>query len=411
MTVRASFDPADPPWLRASAGAGLLGPDGRPGPTVFERIGAAAAEHGAINLGQGFPDEDGPAWLLESAARAIADGRNQYAPGIGLPALREAVAAHQHRCYGLELDPGAGVLVTAGATEAIAAALLAFVEPGDEVITFDPSYDEYGALVALARGTHVRVPLESDGDRLRLPVDAVTAAFGPRTRVVVLNDPHNPTGTQFTDAERELLVTLAERHGALIVTDEVYEHQWFARPHAPAAAVPGAFERTLSVSSAGKTFSVTGWKTGWITGPPELIQRVRAVKQYLSFCTSEPYQLAVAGALEDDRGWIEDARRGLEAKRTRVLGGLEASGWRTLTPEGTFFILAEPPAWLASADDPRAGETAALALPASTGVAGIPTTAFMPPGSDVFGRSVRFAFCKTPDVLDTAMQRLKKAAP
>lgn len=412
FSAAADSRPDDPAWLRMSAGAGLLDALGRPVPTIFERVGQAAAEHEALNLGQGFPDEDGPEWLLEAAVRAIRGGRNQYAPGVGLPELRDAVAEHQSRRYGVVLDPGTEVLITAGATEALSAALLAFVRQGDEVISFDPSYDEYGAVIALARGVHVRIPLESDGGpagggRFRVPLDRLEEAVTERTRVIIVNDPHNPTGMQFTDEEREAIVAAAARVGALILTDEVYEHQWFARPHRPMAAVPGARERTVSISSAGKTFSVTGWKTGWVTGPAELVAQVRAVKQYLSFCHSAPYQAAVAEGLRDDRGWIEEARTSLLAKRDLMVSGLSAAGWEPIVPEGTFFLLAAPPAWMADPADPRRAEAASLRMPAETGVAGIPVTAFTPPGSDAHGGLVRFAFCKTTPTLQEALRRLQ----
>lgn len=415
MTVRLDYAPVHgreqrPPWLRASEGAGLLGPDGAPGATIFERVGAAALEHRALNLGQGFPDADGPEWLLKSAVEAIRGGRNQYSNGNGLPELREAVAAHQSRWYGIGLDPETEVLATAGATEALAAALIALVSPGDEVITFDPSYDEYGAHVSLAQGVHVRVPLERDGGRFRVPLDAFEDACSERTRIIVVNDPHNPTGMQFTDEERAAILEAAHRWDALILTDEVYEHQWFARPHVPMASLPGAAERTLSISSSGKTFSVTGWKTGWITGPRELIGQVRAVKQYLSFCTSPAYQAAVAGALQDDRGWIESARLSLKDKRDALLTGLERAGWAPVAPEGTFFALAQPPEWLADPSDPRRAEPAALDMPAETGVAGIPVTAFTAPGAEACGDLVRFAFCKSIRVIDDGVDRLVRAS-
>lgn len=417
MTIRESYDVHEnsaAPWLRVSIGAGLVGPDGVAGPTIFEKVGQAAAEHGALNLGQGFPDEDGPAWLLSSAAEAIRQGPNQYAPGVGMLPLREAIAEHQRAHYDISLDPGTDVLVTAGATEALAAALLAFIEPGDEVISFDPSYDEYGAHVALARGIHVRVPLEltrdeSGRERYRLPLDELERAVTKRTRIIIVNDPHNPTGMQFTDEERAAIVRAAERADALIVTDEVYEHQWFEAPHRSLAALDGAFERTLAISSAGKTFAVTGWKTGWITGPAHLVSRARAVKQYLSFCSSPAYQLAIAEGLADDRGWIEQARTQLKRKRDRFSAGLTAAGWAPLTPDATFFILAAPPAWLADRSDPRRSEQAALALPQRAGVAGIPTTAFIPASSQA-GHLVRFAFCKRDEVLDDAVARLTRAA-
>ena len=263
------------PWLRAAEGAMLLGPDGVPAPTVFAEMSALAAATGAINLGQGFPDEDGPAAVLDAAVEAIRQGVNQYPPGRCTPDLRAAIAEHQAHWYGLEVDPDREVLVTAGATEALAATLLAFVEPGDEVVTFEPFYDAYGALIRLAGGTHVTVPLTApdflpDEDTLR-------AAFSDRTRVVLVNTPHNPTGRVLP---REVLATvleLAERYDALVVTDEVYEHLTFDTPHVPIATLLGAAGRTVSISSAGKTFSTTGWKIGWLTAAPDLVDAIVSV--------------------------------------------------------------------------------------------------------------------------------------
>ena len=286
----------DAPWTRAARGALLLGEDGIPRPTIFAEMSALASATGALNLGQGFPDEDGPAEVLEAAREAIASGVNQYPPGLGMPVLREAIAEHQRRFYGLQVDPDREVLVTVGATEALAATILAFVEEGDEVVTLEPVYDSYAAVIALAGGRHVPVPLRApdfqpDPDELR-------AAVGDRTRIILLNTPHNPTGAILDPAFLDLAIELAHRHDAIVVTDEVYEHLVFdGRVHVPAATRPGAAGRVISISSAGKTFSTTGWKIGWLTASPELRDAVLAVKQFLSYVGGAPFQPAIARGL------------------------------------------------------------------------------------------------------------------
>ncbi|WP_155850313.1 aminotransferase class I/II-fold pyridoxal phosphate-dependent enzyme, partial [Arthrobacter sp. Br18] len=252
-------DPA--PWERTARGANLLAEGGGLGVTIFEEITGLALQHGAINLGQGFPDEDGPAEILDAARAAISNGENQYAPGKGQPALREAIARHQERFYGLTPDAETGIIVSTGATEAIASAILAFAGPGDEVLTFEPFYDSYGAVIGLSGATHTTAPLVAPDWQPDLA--ALENAFNERTRVVVLNNPHNPLGIVFSREALEKVVELAARYDALIVTDEVYEHLTFGVPHLPIATLPGALERTLTISSAGKTFSLTGWKIGW----------------------------------------------------------------------------------------------------------------------------------------------------
>ncbi|MBN9168970.1 MAG: aminotransferase class I/II-fold pyridoxal phosphate-dependent enzyme, partial [Microbacterium sp.] len=269
-------------WRRTAAGAGLLGPDGRPEPTIFAEMSALAARTGAINLGQGFPDEDGPAAVLDAARAAISHGVNQYPPGRGTADLLEAVAEHQSRFYGLELDPEREIIVTAGATEALAAALLGLIDgPDDEVVVFEPHYDSYAACVALSGARLVTVPLR--WPEFQPDLDELATAVTDRTRIILINDPHNPTGAVFDSEVREEIVRLAQRHDAVIVTDEVYEHLVFGGPHVPIATVPGARERTLSISSGGKTFSTTGWKVGWISGPAALVDAVLAVKQCLTY--------------------------------------------------------------------------------------------------------------------------------
>ncbi|MFJ3381259.1 aminotransferase class I/II-fold pyridoxal phosphate-dependent enzyme [Curtobacterium sp. NPDC090217] len=388
------------PWLRAAEGAMLLGPDGTPAPTVFAEMSALAASTGAINLGQGFPDEDGPAEVLDAAVRAIRDGVNQYPPGRGTPDLRQAIAEHQQRWYGLDVDPDRAVLVTAGATEALAATLLALVEPGDEVITFEPFYDAYGALIGLAGGTHVTVPLTApdflpDEDTLR-------AAFSDRTRAVLVNTPHNPTGRVLPTEVLQTIVELAERYDAVIVTDEVYEHLTFDVPHVPIATLDGARDRTVTISSAGKTFSTTGWKIGWLTAPPALVDAITSVKQFLTFVNGAPFQPAVAAGLRLPDAVFAGIAADLSAKHGVLASGLTAAGFDVMRPDGGYFVIADTAPL--GYDDARAF---CMELPALAGVVGVPVSAFVRPDRAAGYRSlVRFAFCKRRGVLEDAAERL-----
>ncbi|WIE65846.1 aminotransferase class I/II-fold pyridoxal phosphate-dependent enzyme [Curtobacterium sp. MCLR17_036] len=393
------------PWLRAAEGAMLLGPDGVPAPTVFAEMSALAARTGAINLGQGFPDEDGPAEVLEAAVQAIRDGANQYPPGRGTPDLRAAVAGHQQHWYGLEVDPDSEVLVTAGATEALAATLLALVEPGDEVVTFEPFYDAYGALIRLAGGVHVTVPLTApdflpDEDTLR-------AAFSDRTRVVLVNTPHNPTGRVMPVEVLRTIVDLATQYDAVIVTDEVYEHLTFTVPHTPVATLPGAAERTVSVSSAGKTFSTTGWKIGWLTAPPLLVDAITTVKQYLTFVNGAPFQPAIAAGLRLPDAVFAGIAAELSVKHDLLAAGLRTAGFDVFRPDGGYFVLADTA--------PLGYEDArefCLRAPELTGVVGVPVSAFVRPEHAAGYRSlVRFAFCKRRSVLAEAAERLAALRP
>jgi aspartate/methionine/tyrosine aminotransferase len=378
----------------------LLGPDGIPAPTVFAEMSALAAATGAINLGQGFPDEDGPAAVLDAAVTAIRDGANQYPPGRGTADLRLAIAEHQERFYGVSLDPDRQVLVTAGATEALAATLLALVEPGDEVVTFEPFYDAYGALVRLAGGVHVTVPLVP-GSFLPDP-DALADAFSDRTRVVLVNSPHNPTGRVMPLDVLQTIVDLAERHDVTIVTDEVYEHLTFDVPHVPIATLPGAAHRTVSISSGGKTFSTTGWKVGWATGPDELIDAVLAVKQFLTFVNGAPFQPAIAAGLRLPDDVFAGLGATLAAKMTLLSDGLRAAGFEVLAPEAGYFVIAD--ASPLGRDDAR---ELCLELPLTAGVAAVPVSAFVRPDRVGPYRSlVRFAFCKRQSVLEEASTRL-----
>ncbi|MCU4672219.1 aminotransferase class I/II-fold pyridoxal phosphate-dependent enzyme [Microbacterium fluvii] len=388
-------------WRRTAAGAGLLDGDGRSHPTIFAEMSALAAQTGALNLGQGFPDEDGPAVVLEAARTAIADGANQYPPGRGDAVLLEAIAAHQRRFYDLAPDPGREVLVTAGATEALAATLLALIDgPDDEVVVFEPFYDAYAAIVALAGARLVTVALrwpdfQPDLERLR---DAVT----DRTRIILVNDPHNPTGAVFAPEVRSEIVRLAERHDAIIVTDEVYEHLVFDGPHVPIATHDGAAERTLTISSAGKTFSTTGWKIGWVTGPSALIDAVLTVKQFLTYVNGSPFQPAIAAGLALPDAFFTGIAQTLAAKRDLLVAGLRAAGLPVSIAGGGYFTVAD-------AAGCGATDAAAFcrALPRRAGVVAIPLTAFVTPAHrGDYATLVRFAACKKHDVLAEASRRL-----
>jgi N-succinyldiaminopimelate aminotransferase len=387
------------PWQRAARGAGLLGADGTVSATIFSEMSMLAVQTGAINLGQGFPDEDGPIEVLEAAQKCIRDGVNQYPPGPGMPVLREAIAAHQHRFYGLELDPDREVLVTAGATEALAATLLALVEAGDEVVTFEPFYDAYGATIALAGGVHRTVLLRAP--EFEPDLDELRAVVSERTRVILLNDPHNPTGAVFSRETLETIIELAHAHDAFIVTDEVYEHLRFDAPHVPIATLPGGAERTLSISSGGKTFSTTGWKIGWITAPPELITAVTSVKQFLTFVNGAPFQPAIALGLDLPDEFFSAIATTLAAKRDLLSAGLERAGFDVYRSRGSYFVVADAAAL---------GYTDAIdfcrELPRLAGVVAVPISAFCNAANREMSSLVRFAFCKRFDVLEDAAAHL-----
>lgn len=370
--------------------------------TIFAEMTALAVRTGAVNLGQGFPDTDGPAGMLEAARSAIASGHNQYPPGPGIPELRNAIAEQRAACYGLVHDPDTEVLVTVGATEAISAALLALVGQGDEVLLIEPYYDSYPAAVALAGATRRCVPLVADGDRFTLDVDALASAITPATKALLLNSPHNPTGTVLRRCELEALAALAVEHDLLVITDEVYEHLVFdGAPHLPIATFPGMAQRTLSVSSAGKTFSVTGWKIGWVCGPAHLVAAVRAVKQFLTFVGGAPLQPAVAHALRAEHGWVAEHRAALQGKQRRLAAGLHAAGFGVLRSEGTYFICADirPLGYCDGVEFCRD-------LPTRTGVVAIPVQVFVDDPAQ-WRHLVRFAFCKRNKVLDEAIARLQ----
>ncbi|GAA2824391.1 pyridoxal phosphate-dependent aminotransferase [Kitasatospora paracochleata] len=362
-------------------------------------MSALATATGSINLGQGFPDTDGPAEVREAAVRALREGRgNQYPPGPGVPELRQAIAEHQQRFHGLTYDPDTEVLVTAGATEAIAAALLALLEPGDEVIAFEPFYDSYAACIAMAGA--VRRPLTLRAPDFRPDLDELRALITPRTRLLLINTPHNPTGLVLTPDELAGIARLAVEHDLLVVTDEVYEHLVFSGGHHPLAALPGMFERTVAISSAGKTFSFTGWKVGWVTAAPELVAAVRTAKQYLTYVSAGPFQYAVAEALRLPDEYFASFRADLRRKRDLLADGLTAAGFRVFNPQGTYFI---------TTDITPLGEKDGLefcrALPERCGVVAIPNVVFY--DNTEAGRSlVRFTFCKQDSVLEEAVARL-----
>ncbi|HEY8371855.1 MAG TPA: pyridoxal phosphate-dependent aminotransferase [Pseudonocardiaceae bacterium] len=373
--------------------------------TIFAEMTALAQRTGSVNLGQGFPDSDGPDEMLRVASRALLDGRNQYSPGTGTPELRAAVVEHQRQHYGIDLDPDRQVLVTVGATEGIAAALIALVEPGDEVILFEPYYDSYAAAVAMAGGQRRSVPLAEDPrtGRFGLDVDALRAAVGPRTRVLVLNSPHNPCGTVFTREELAEVARVCVEHDLVAITDEVYEHLVFGEArHIPLSTLPGMAERTVSISSAGKTFSVTGWKVGWVTGPAELVAAVRAAKQFLTFTSAAPLQLAVAHALRNELDWVAQLRTDLDAKQNRLAEGLAEVGFGVRRSEGTYFVCADIRP-LGFED----GERFCRELPELVGVAAVPVQVFTD-SPERWRHLVRFAFCKQDHVLDEALTRLRK---
>ncbi|GAA2299808.1 pyridoxal phosphate-dependent aminotransferase [Streptomyces hawaiiensis] len=376
------------------------------GTTIFAEMSALALSTGAINLGQGFPDTDGPEEIREAAVRALRDGRgNQYPPGPGVPELRTAITAHQRRRYGLAYDPDTEVLVTAGATEAIAAALLALVEPGDEVIAFEPYYDSYAASIAMAGGRRVPVTLRAreDEGRFRLDLDELRDAVTDRTRLLLINTPHNPTGTVLTREELAAIAELAVERDLLVVTDEVYEHLVFDdAEHVPLATFPGMRERTVTISSSGKTFSFTGWKVGWVTGSPELVTAVRSAKQYLTYVSAGPFQYAIAEALSLPESYFADFRSDMLAKRDLLAAGLEEAGFRVFRPSGTYFV---------TTDIRPLGETDGFAfcraLPERAGVVAIPNAVFYD-HREAGAPFVRFAFCKRTDVLQAATDRLLK---
>ncbi len=368
------------------------------GETIFAEMSALAVRTGSVNLGQGFPDTDGPAEVAEAAIAAIRAGHNQYPPGPGIPDLRRAIAEHQTRFYGLEHDPDTEILVTAGATEAIAACLLALLDTGDEVVVFEPYYDSYAACIAMAGAVRKVVTLRAP-EFAYDPVE-LERAISPRTRLILLNTPHNPTGKVFSADEMAHIAALAVEHDLLVVTDEVYEHLVFDGEHIAMASLPGMRDRTITISSAGKTFSFTGWKIGWICARRTLVEAVRTAKQFLTYVSGAPFQHAVAVGLRlgDDyyRSFVDDMR----AKRDQLSAGLAAAGFGVMRPAGTYFV---------TTDIRPFGETDGrafcLALPERCGVVAVPSVVFYDDKAEG-SPLVRFAFCKRTEVLDDAVGRL-----
>lgn len=372
------------------------------GTTIFAEMSALAVRTGAINLGQGFPDTDGPREVADAAVAAIRHGQNQYPPGIGVPVLREAIAEHQQRFWGLAYDADTEVLVTAGATEAITAALLALCEPGDEVLTLEPTYDSYAAATAMAGARLVRVPLRPPA--YALDVDRLRASVTPATRLLLVNSPHNPTGAVLSGDELTAIADLAVERDLLVVTDEVYEHMVFDGEHVPLASLPGMRERTVTISSAGKTLSFTGWKIGWVCAPAPLVDAVRTTKQFLTYVSGAPLQPAVAVGLRLEDTFFDELRADLQAKRDLLCDGLAAVGFDVYRPRGTYFVTAGI-AGLTRED----GAAFCRALPERCGVVAVPTSVFHADPAD--GRDViRFTFCKRFEVLDEAVARLKALA-
>lgn len=375
-------------------------------PTVFAEMSALAVRTGSVNLGQGFPDEDGPADVLAAAASALTGGANQYPPGIGIPALRAAVAAHQRRHYGLELDPDTQVAITTGCTEGIAAALLGLVEPGDEVVVLEPYYDSYLAMLQMAGG--VRRPVTLRAPDFRIDLDELRAAVTPRTRFVLLNSPHNPTGTVLTRAELEAVAALAVEHDLTVITDEVYEHLVFddagSPGHVPIATLPGMAERTLTLSSVGKSYSLTGWKVGWASGPARLVSDLVAAKQWLTYTSGAPLQPAVAHALTAHPDYPAALAAELQGKRDLLVYGLNAAGLPTTLPQGTYFATSD-----VSGLGWEDGMAFCLALPERAGVVAIPEQVFYDDPRGPGRHLVRWAFCKRPEVLREAVGRLSAA--
>jgi N-succinyldiaminopimelate aminotransferase len=373
--------------------------------TIFAEMSALAARIGAVNLGQGFPDEDGPPAMLEAAQHAIAEGVNQYPPGLGIAPLRNAIAAQRKRHFGVDYDPDSEVLVTVGATEAIAASVIGLIEPGSEVVLIEPFYDSYAPVVAMAGCHRVTAPLVPDGRGFALDVDALRAAVTPRTRALIVNSPHNPTGTVLRDEELSAVARIAVENNLLVITDEVYEHLVFdTKRHLPLASYPGMAERTITISSAAKMFNCTGWKIGWACGPGDLIAGVRAAKQYLSYVGGAPFQPAVAQALDTEDHWVAALRDSLQSKRDKLSTALTDIGFDVHDSSGTYFVCADPrPLGFHDSTEFCAQ------LPERAGVAAIPLSAFCDRQGPYFAEwnhLVRFAFCKRDETLDEAIQRL-----
>ncbi len=373
-------------------------------PTIFSEMSALAVSTNSLNLGQGFPDVDGPPEVIAEAVSALESGHNQYAPGLGIPALRQAIVAHQHRHYGLDLDPDRQVVVTTGCTEGVAAALLGLVDPGDEIVVLEPYYDSYVAMIQMAGG--VRRPVTLRAPDFRLDLDELRAAVTARTRFMLVNSPHNPTGTVLTPEELDAIADVAIQHDLVVITDEVYEHLTFGPVHRPLATLPGMFERTLTLSSAGKSYSFTGWKVGWATGPAELVGAVLAAKQWLTFTSGSPLQPAVARALDEHGDFPTALAKDLQERRDLLCAGLREAGLTAFTPDGTYFAMTDVSdlGW----DD---GMAFCRALPERAGVVAIPAQGFYddPSAPGAGQHLVRWAFCKERPVITEGTARLAAA--
>ena len=369
------------------------------GTTVFAQYSTIATETGAINLGQGFPDTDGPSWIAEAVTRAMAEGRgNQYPASIGVLELRKAVAAHQERWYGLTFDPATEVLISAGATEALTAALIGLVDTDDEVIVFEPFYDSYRAAVVMARGKLVAITMEAPD--YKLDIDALRKAITPRTKVIVVNTPHNPSGAVTSREELQALADVAIEHNLVVISDEVYEHMAFDSEHVAIATLPGMRERTLTISSAGKLFSYTGWKIGWITGPKALVDAAKSVKQFLTFAVGGPFQYAIAEALEKGDSWLAELRTSLMHSRDHFTSGLKSLGFEVHQPKGTYFATVDVRSkGFATADE------FCQTIPKKIGLVAIPSHVFYE-HPERGASYARLAFCKKDAVLDAALERL-----
>ena len=377
------------------------------GTTIFAEMSALALKTESINLGQGFPDTDGPKEVADAAVHAIVNGPNQYPPLPGQPGLRRAIADHQQRFYGLSWDPNSEVLVTAGATEAIAATMLALCDTGDEIITFEPTYDSYSATIKMAGA--VEKPILLNAPDFSFDLDELTAAISPCTRAILVNTPHNPTGKVFSRDEMTSIAALAIAHDLIVITDEVYEHMVFDGEHIPMASIEGMRERTVSISSAGKTFAFTGWKVGWVTAIPELRNAIMTAKQFLTFVSAGPLQPAIETGLQLDDDYFTGLRDELLHKRDRLQAGLVAAGFDVLPCQGTYFLTADIRGVAERNGLPDTSVEFCLALPEAAGVVAVPSEVFYT--TPEAGRHfIRFAFCKKDELLDEAIARLATLA-